>query len=66
MVFIGYKLHCYYLKNACLLSIWECTREDKHRNCSIKESDYTLLRMTKKKTHICTGGKASAININIK
>lgn len=49
MVFIGYKLHCYYLKNACLLSIWECTREDKHRNCSVKESDYTLLKMTKKK-----------------
>lgn len=49
MVFIGYKLYCCYLKNACLLSVWECTREDKHRNCSVKEGDCTFLRMTKKK-----------------
>lgn len=56
----------FYLKNACLLSAWECTREDNHRNCLIKEGDYTFLRMMKKKTHVCTGEKASAININIK
>lgn len=49
MVFICYKLYHYYLKNACLLSTWECTREEKHRNCLINKGDYSFLRRMKKK-----------------